>query len=239
VLPNLEGMDLVLGMDSLGKHDVTVQARKSQISIAAEPNQIDLRANPNSPTDPKETGAAIELLSAAQFASYCKVQGPEDQTFLGYIKELVAATEPTLVAHTDPQPPEYKRHEANLRKAFKDILCDNIPPGLPLVRRLREGRILEHAVPLKPTARPEAKQPYPLSETELTEVRTQITTLVNQGWIRPSLSLWGAPVLFQRKKDGKLRFPGAQPPHSQTCLSHARHRGTPPETPSLHGRLKA
>jgi hypothetical protein len=77
---------------------------------------------------------------------------------------------------------------------------------LPPVRRLRDGRILEHAIPLKPTARPEAKQPYHLSETELTEVRTQITTLVNQGWIRPSLSPWGAPVLFQRKKDGKLRM---------------------------------
>jgi hypothetical protein len=150
-------------------------------------------------------GAATSCL-CAQFARYCKVQAPEEQTFLGYTKELVAATEPMLVARTDPQPPEYKRHGANLRKAFKDILCDNIPPGLPPVSRLRDGRILEHAIPLKPTARPQAKQPYRLSETELTEVRTQITTLVNQGWIRPSLGPWGVPVLFQRKKDGKLRM---------------------------------
>jgi hypothetical protein len=33
-----------------------------------------------------------------------------------------------LVARTDPQPPEYKRHKANLRKEFKDIPCDNISP---------------------------------------------------------------------------------------------------------------
>jgi hypothetical protein len=108
-----------------------------------------------------------------------------------------------LAASTDPQPPAYKQHEANLHEEFKDIICDNLLPGLPPVCRLRDGRILEHAIPLKPTARPEAKQPYRLSETEVTELHTQITTLVNQGWIRPSLSPWGAPVFLQRKMDGK------------------------------------
>jgi hypothetical protein len=79
-------MDLVLGMDFLGKHDVTVQARKSQISIAAEPNPIVVRANPNSPTDPEDTGAAIELLSAAQFARHCKVQGSRTKPSSGTSK---------------------------------------------------------------------------------------------------------------------------------------------------------
>jgi hypothetical protein len=129
-LPNLFGMDLVLGMDFLEKHDVTVQARKSQISIAAQLGPIVLRAKPHSPTGPEDTGAVIELLNAAQFARHCKLQVPEDHAFLGYIKELVAATEAMLVARTDPQPPEYKRHKANLREEFKDILCDKPPPGL-------------------------------------------------------------------------------------------------------------
>jgi hypothetical protein len=196
VLRNLDVMDLVLWMDFLGKHDVTLQARKSQTSIAAQPGPIVLRAKPHGPTGPENTGAAIDLLNAARIARHCKLQDSKDQAFLGYINELVAATEPMLVARTDPQPPEYKRHEANLREEFKGILCDNIPPGLPPVCRLRDGRIPEHAIPLKPTARPEAKQPCRLSEIELTEVRTQITILVNQGWIRPSFSPWGAPVLL-------------------------------------------
>jgi hypothetical protein len=123
VLPNLDGMDQVLGMDFLGKHDVTVQATKSQISIAAEPNPIVLQANPNSPTDPEDTGADIELLSAAQFARYCKGQGPEDQTFLGYTIELVAATEPMLVARTDPQPPEYKQQRMSLNALRRFASC--------------------------------------------------------------------------------------------------------------------
>jgi hypothetical protein len=119
-------MDLVLGMDFLGRHDVTAQARKSQISIVAQPGHTVLRANTHSPTGPEDAGAAIELLNAAQIARYCKLPGPEDQAFCVYIKELVAATEPMLAARTDPQPPENKRQEANLREEFKDILGDNI-----------------------------------------------------------------------------------------------------------------
>jgi hypothetical protein len=101
--------------------------------MAAQPGPIVLRAKPHSPTSLEDTGAVIELLNAAQFARRCKLQGPalqpcrEDHAFLGYIKELVAATEAMLVARTHPQPPEYKRHKANLREEFKDILCDNIP----------------------------------------------------------------------------------------------------------------
>jgi hypothetical protein len=86
------------------------------------------RSSGQTPTCPEDTGADIELLNAAQFARHCKLQGPEDHAFLGCIKELVAASEAMLAARTDPQPPEYKRHEASLREEFKDILFDNIPP---------------------------------------------------------------------------------------------------------------
>lgn len=70
----------------------------------------------------------------------------------------------------------------------------------------RNGRVLDHTIPLKPVPKPEAKQPYRLSRAELVEVHTLLTTLVNQGWIRPSFSTWGAAILLQLKKDGKLRM---------------------------------
>jgi hypothetical protein len=41
-----------------------------------------------------------------QFARYAKLFVPEDQAFIGYIKELVTATDAMLLARTDPQPPE-------------------------------------------------------------------------------------------------------------------------------------
>ncbi|MGV8048549.1 reverse transcriptase family protein, partial [Mycobacterium kansasii] len=38
------------------------------------------------------------------------------------------------------------------------------------------------------------------------ELRVQIKELLSQGFIRPSVSPWGAPVLFVKKKDGSQRL---------------------------------
>ena len=53
---------------------------------------------------------------------------------------------------------------------------------------------------------PSHKTPYWLSVVELDELKRQIDTLLEQGWIRPSSSPYGAPVLFIPKKDGKWRL---------------------------------
>ena len=45
-----------------------------------------------------------------------------------------------------------------------------------------------------------------MSERELAEVRKQLGEYLEKGWIRPSSSSFGAPVLFVRKKDGSLRM---------------------------------
>ena len=41
---------------------------------------------------------------------------------------------------------------------------------------------------------------------ELKELKAQLEELLNKGFIRPSTSSWGAPVLFVKKKDGSLRL---------------------------------
>ena len=50
------------------------------------------------------------------------------------------------------------------------------------------------------------KAPYQLAVAELKELKTQLQELVDKGFIRPSHSPWGAPVLFVKKKDGTLRL---------------------------------
>ena len=45
-----------------------------------------------------------------------------------------------------------------------------------------------------------------MSPTELAEVRRQLDDYLQKGWIRPSTSPYGAPILFVRKKDGSLRM---------------------------------
>ena len=45
-----------------------------------------------------------------------------------------------------------------------------------------------------------------MASTELRELKTQLQELLDKGYIRPSISPWGAPVLFVKKKDGTLRL---------------------------------
>ena len=45
-----------------------------------------------------------------------------------------------------------------------------------------------------------------MTPAELKELKEQLKDLLNKGFIRPSISPWGAPVLFVKKKDGSLRM---------------------------------
>ena len=45
-----------------------------------------------------------------------------------------------------------------------------------------------------------------MAPAELNELKAQLEELLSKGFIRPSTSPWGAPVLFVKKKDGSLRL---------------------------------
>ncbi|GJX84016.1 putative reverse transcriptase domain-containing protein, partial [Tanacetum coccineum] len=57
-----------------------------------------------------------------------------------------------------------------------------------------------------PGAAPVARAPYRLAPSEMKELADQLQELSDKGFIRPSSSPWGAPVLFVKKKDGSLRM---------------------------------
>ncbi|GKD57044.1 putative reverse transcriptase domain-containing protein, partial [Tanacetum coccineum] len=61
-------------------------------------------------------------------------------------------------------------------------------------------------IELIPGAKPIAKSPYCLAPSELEELSGQLKELQDKGFIRPSSSPWGAPVLFVKKKDGSFRM---------------------------------
>ena len=67
-------------------------------------------------------------------------------------------------------------------------------------------REVNFTIDLVPGASPISKAPYCLSPTELQELKKQLQELTDSGFIRPSTSPWGAPVLFVKKKDGSLRM---------------------------------
>jgi hypothetical protein len=65
---------------------------------------------------------------------------------------------------------------------------------------------VEFYIDLIPGMTPIAKRPYRMAPTELAELKLQIADLQQKGYICPSSSPWGAPVLFVSKKDGSMRM---------------------------------
>ena len=45
-----------------------------------------------------------------------------------------------------------------------------------------------------------------MAPKEMEELKSQLEELLDKGYVQPSISPWGAPVLFVRKKDGSLRL---------------------------------
>ncbi|GJX88418.1 putative reverse transcriptase domain-containing protein [Tanacetum coccineum] len=82
-----------------------------------------------------------------------------------------------------------------MEKVFPEDL-----PGLPPIRQV------EFQIDLVPGAAPVARAPYRLAPSEMEELSTQLQELSDKGFIRPSSSPWGAPVLFVKKKDGSFRM---------------------------------
>jgi hypothetical protein len=82
---------------------------------------------------------------------------------------------------------------------FEDVFPEELP-GMP------PERGVEFYIDLIPGTAPLAKRPYRMAPTELAELKLQIAELQQKGYIRPSSSPWGAPVLFVTKKDGSMRM---------------------------------
>ena len=82
---------------------------------------------------------------------------------------------------------------------FPDVFPDDLP-GMP------PERDIEFFIDLLPGTAPISKQPYRMPPNELKELKKQLQTLLDKGFIRSSSSPWGCPALFVKKKDGSLRM---------------------------------
>jgi hypothetical protein len=82
---------------------------------------------------------------------------------------------------------------------FPDVFLEELP-------RMPSEREVEFVFDLLPGTAPISKRPYRMSVDELQELKKQLTELQEAGYIHPSSSPWGAPVLFVQKKDGSPRM---------------------------------
>ncbi|GBG74892.1 hypothetical protein CBR_g19405 [Chara braunii] len=123
------------------------------------------------------------------------------------------ALEPSIVESThtsraDGDAEELTRFTTDLEPAVRDLIReygDVFPPyfsysGIPPMRGV------EHSIQLVHDYRVHHQRPYRLSIPEATELKRQLEELLRLGFIKPSNSPWGAPVLFARKVDETLRL---------------------------------
>ncbi|KAM2989434.1 hypothetical protein FF2_003418 [Malus domestica] len=89
--------------------------------------------------------------------------------------------------------------EVGVVRHYPDVFPDDLP-GLP------PDRDVEFSIDLLPGTDPISLTPYRMAPAELRELKIQLQELTDKGFIQPSTSPWGAPVLFVRKKDGTLRL---------------------------------
>ena len=97
-----------------------------------------------------------------------------------------------------------KREQVNLEtipviREFPDVFSEELP-GVPPEREV------DLSIEVVQGTTPISRAPYRMAPTELKELKTQLQELLDKGFIQPSVSPWGAPVLFVKKKDGTLRM---------------------------------
>ena len=104
------------------------------------------------------------------------------------------------LAHVvDTRSSEVSLEDVPVVRDFLDVFLDDIP-GLPPEREL------DFPINLVLGIAPISLPPYRMTPAELKELKTKLQELVDRGFIRPSISPWGAPVLFVKKKDDAWRL---------------------------------
>ena len=100
---------------------------------------------------------------------------------------------------------EVKLNQANVVvdirvvQEYLDVFPEDLP-GMP------PDHEIEFVIELVPGTAPIYKRPYRMDANQLAELKDQIQDLLDKGYIRPSTSPWGAPIIFVPKKDGGTRM---------------------------------
>ena len=92
---------------------------------------------------------------------------------------------------------DLKLEDIPIVRDYPDVFPEDLP-GLPLEREA------EFTIDVALGTASISKAPYRMAPLELKELKIQLQELLDKGFIRPSVSLWGAPVLFVKKNDRQI-----------------------------------
>ena len=198
VLPLSLRFDVILGKTWLEQHNPDIDWQVNRLSFVHEGHTVVLQADVDYTVPPEG------LLTAAQMA--CLYESGEAI----HLAVLTAPSVQDLQISSPPVPvnvqdaahlSEYQPQLDQLLREFSDVLPETLPEHLPPDR---SGHV--HRIELEPGHSPPSKPTYRLSYEEQRELKIQLLDLLEKGFIQPSKSPFGAPILFVKKKDGKLRM---------------------------------
>nr|GEX93316.1 putative reverse transcriptase domain-containing protein [Tanacetum cinerariifolium] len=124
----------------------------------------------------------------------------EQDAIIVYARKFIERGSQLFVAHvTKKEPQEKWIKDVPVIQDFPNVFPDDLL-GLPPPRQVK------FRIDLVPGAAPVARAPYRLAPSEMKELSKQLQEFSEKGFICPSSSPWGAPVLFVKKKDGSFRM---------------------------------
>ncbi|XP_070034749.1 uncharacterized protein [Nicotiana tomentosiformis] len=129
-----------------------------------------------------------DVVSKGRFISYLKATNMINK---GCIYHLVQVTDTNTEAPTLECVP--------IVNEFPEVFPDELS-GIP------PDREIDIRIDVIPGMQPIFIPPYKMAPEKLKELKEQLKDLPEKGFIRPSVSPWGVPVLFVRNKDGSLRM---------------------------------
>ncbi|GJR63328.1 putative reverse transcriptase domain-containing protein [Tanacetum coccineum] len=173
----LGSFDAIIGMDWLVKYQAIIVCGEKIVRIPYGNETLIIHGD----------GSNQGYESRLHIISYSKTQ------------EYMLKGCPIFLAHVNTKEVEDKSEKKRLEDVpivqdFPDVFLEDLP-GLPPTRQV------EFQIDLVPGAAPVARAPYRLAPSEMKELSEQLKELSDKGFIRPSSSPWGAPVLFVKKKD--------------------------------------
>ncbi|KAK8543626.1 hypothetical protein V6N13_076426 [Hibiscus sabdariffa] len=168
--------DLILGMDWLSAHRVKLDCEKKRATLRTSDNREVVLFG-------ERRGFMTNVISAFKAE---KMINKGSIAYLAYI--------------LDPRATDSGMEKIRVVRDFPDVFPEELP-GVPPKRDE-----VEFGIDVYPGTAPVSMAPYRMAPKELKELKVQLQELLDRGFIRPSVSPWGAPVLFVKKKDGTLRL---------------------------------
>ena len=180
LVSELNEYDVILGRRWLRDHNPATDWIRDTFKFS---NGTMMEAN-RLPPPPSEGVALLNIVHPKE------LQDEEDVHYA----QIKSATNPYVTGDIAISPAK----DQQLRAEFTDVFVKELPT-LPQDREIQVQLDTQGAAPIY-------KRPYRLTLEEQKELEKQLHELLRIGVIRPSMSEWGASVLFVRKKDGSLRL---------------------------------